>query len=128
MNRAIPKILSVLFLALSVTACDSGGDDADPTLDGNWSGTTVVGTSSIQMTVNLVENNRVINGSGTLVIGGNFAVTVTGTHNYPNVTLTITDGIDTLSFTGTVAGGDNSITGSLTGGGLTGTISFTLSR
>jgi hypothetical protein len=127
MHSSIARLLPLLLVSLLLTACDSGGD-SDPTVDGTWTGTTVVGGSSIQMDLNLVENNRVINGTGTLNIGGSFAVTITGTHNYPNVTMSITDGIDTLVYTATMAGDDKTLTGNLTGGGLTGSISITLRK
>ncbi len=127
MYRSFARLIPLLLVTFMLSACDSEGD-ADPTVDGTWTGTTVLNGSSLQLDLNLVENNRVITGTGTLNIGGSFAVNVSGTHNYPNATMNISDGVDVLVFTSTLAGDDKTLTGNLTGVGITGSISFTIRK
>lgn len=123
----LTRYIFPLLLLFVLPACDSGGDD-EPELSGIWTGTTVVDGLSIQMDLNLRERDGAISGNGSLNIGGVFSVNINGTHNYPDVTLNISDGTVNLVYSGTVAGDDNTISGNLTGGGLTGVIPITLRR
>ena len=114
--KTITSTIFVCMLLLSA-ACDS--NQSTPELDGRWSGTTVIDGLQISITVLLSENNGVVNGNGTLTADQSFAVIVAGTHEFPNVSLTLsTDVFETLSFSGTMTSNETAIAGSLSGAGL----------
>ena len=117
--KLAPALLLLLFVF--VAGCDSGGDDdeSDPTVTGSWVGTTTVQGAVLTMDIQLTERDQTINGSGSLTLVDPIAVRITGTHNFPNVALTITSsGLQDLNFTGTLAGGGESLTGRLVGSGF----------
>ena len=112
-----------LLLALVVTvggAC--GGDDGlapgeEVLVTGTWSGTT---TTGLVLTLTMTESSSgVVSGTGTF--GSDAAVlNVTiqqGSHNFPNLSLTIVAGDDILTFLGTVAS-QTRIEGRFNGSGL----------
>lgn len=104
-----------LLLLLALPACDSTEDDPEPTLDGTWRGTTTLQGGTIEMRLELIENDRNVTGTGRLnIAGSNFNIGVRGVHNYPRFSLTIIDdaGPD-LTFEGTLAGGDAIMNGTL---------------
>lgn len=83
-----------------------------------WSG--VISTSLQSLSVTLVENSGVVNGTGLLSFSPSpLALTVTGTYTAPALTLTITSGLyPAIQLTGTISG--KVLTATLTGSGFTG--------
>ena len=112
-----------LLLALVVTvggAC--GGDDGlapgeEVLVTGTWSGTTTIG---LVLTLTMTESSSgVVSGTGTF--GSDAAVLHVpiqqGSHNFPNLSLTIVAGGDILTFLGTVES-QTRIEGRFNGSGL----------
>jgi hypothetical protein len=95
------------------------GDDPvvveDPTVTGSWIGTT--GTTTLLLTMNEAASGAVT-GGGSLTDASTVALTISsGTHVFPNLTLTITaTGFSDLNLTGTVTSA-TSIAASLNGSG-----------
>ncbi len=67
------KQLTTIFLALLLFGCDSQGND-DPNVSGTWSGV----TSGLVVTMNLVEKDNGVTGTGKI---GVVVITLLGTHN-----------------------------------------------
>jgi len=113
------KKLAVLALILALAAC--GGDATGPktpSVSGGWTGT-VMEAGSLNLT--LVETSGTLTGSGSLS-AGTFAaaLTVTGAHAHPNVSLTMKSaGYEDMNFAGTMTD-DRTIAGTLNGSGFSG--------
>lgn len=100
-------------------ACDSNNeDDADATVNGSWSGTAVVSGVSLTINMQLTENSRIVSGAGTLSFDQSYAITINGTHNYPEIAMNISTELGPINYSGTLAGDDETITGNMSGGGL----------
>lgn len=132
MNFSTPRHLFALLLcasvALALPACDSGGDE-EPGIEGQWSGTANVQGGAISVDVTLNESDGDISGNGVLNVGGETASTdVSGTYNYPNVSLTFsTQQYEDLSISGDINEGGTQIDGELNGSGFSGQV-ITLTR
>ena len=104
---------------LLLSAC---GGETTPTVNGRWSGSaTSASLGLVTLTLTLSESeNGAITGSGNIVDGENVAVTVTGTHADPNVSMNLSLGaqFEAINFAGQFVG-DNTITGTLNGSGFT---------
>lgn len=112
-------LLLLAVLPFTVISCDSGGDEGDPVVTGSWFGTTTVQGDTFTMDVQLTERDSQITGNGTMTFVETVAVTVQGTHNFPNVSITLqSTGFEDLNFNGTLSGDGNAITGSLRGSGF----------
>jgi hypothetical protein len=125
-----PLLLAALCLvmAASTTGCDSGGEDENPTVTGSWTGTATPPGGSITINLQLTERDQTINGSGTISGAQTIAVSVSGTHNYPNVSLTISSpGLEALNFQGSLAGDSRTLPGNLSGSGFE-NFAFTLRK
>lgn len=72
-------------LVVALVGCDSG-NDPDPTVDGRWSGTMTFQGAAANISMDLLENNQRVTGTG---IAGTFTMTLTGTHRYPDLSLVI---------------------------------------
>lgn len=106
----------VLVLSLLAASCGETATEVQvATMSGRWVGT----TAGVTADVTLAETNTQITGSGSLTTPiGNVPVTVTGTNNHPNVSLTLrSTGRPDGNFTGTFTD-DNSVTGTITVPGL----------
>ncbi len=122
------QVALLLAITLVGVGCDSGGDDKDPGLSGQWMGTTTVqgATFTVDMQLNEVSGN--VNANGTIVFVEPLAVTGSGTYNFPNVSLTIkSTGFADLNFTGTLSADGDQLTGSMRGSGFD-NFSITLRR
>jgi hypothetical protein len=121
MRRALILPL-VLLLAGFLTACDSSDPDPvqnNPALSGQWRGTATVQGSTLTVNLQIVENNGVVNGNGTITLANPVAVSATGTYNFPSVALTIrSSGLEDLNFTGTLGADGRSLSGSMSGSGF----------
>ena len=121
MLHPVKRGLSFLFLialSVSLTSCDSNSEDADPTVNGSWSGTAVVSGVSLTINMQLTENSRIVSGAGTLSFDQSYAIVINGTHNYPEVAMNISTELGPVNYSGTLAGDDETITGNMSGGGL----------
>jgi hypothetical protein len=108
-----------LILVAGTTGCDSGGDEETPTVTGTWRGTANVGGASLTMNLQLTERDQSINGSGTIVGAQSIAVSISGTHNFPNVSMTISSaGLEPLNFLGVLSGDNRTLQGNLSGSGF----------
>lgn len=122
MHRLASRLLfflCLLTLPVALMACDSAEEDEDPTISGQWQGTANFQGTPLTVSILLTERDQAITGSGTVTFVNPVAVSVTGTHNYPNVALTIqSSGLEDLNFSGTLTGDARSISGSLSGSGF----------
>lgn len=109
----------LIALSVSLTACDSNDNSGqDQTVNGSWAGTAVVSGVSLTLTLQLTENSRIVSGAGTLSFDQSYAVTVNGTHNYPEIALNVSTELGPINYSGTLAGDNETITGNMSGGGL----------
>ena len=121
----------MLFSALVAMALACGGDGGNepsvPDAQGQWNGTinTSGGSGSLALTLNEAGGN--ITGSGTLTVPGNaIALTVTGNHAHPNISLQMSSpGFEPMNLGGTLS--DTQIQGVLNGSGFV-NIAVTLTR
>lgn len=113
MRRSV--LLTLVFATL--TACDSGPTEPPiPSLTGRWTGT----SGEMAVDITLTETDGSLTGSGNLTWdSGSLAVTTTGTHAHPNVSMTIrATGYQDIDYTGSMSG-DAAISGRLNGSGFT---------
>lgn len=116
------RILTALFgliLLLPLAACgDDPAEPENPTLNGRFVGNTF----GVQVDLSLAETAGDVSGTGTLVVptqpGASttttIPVTITGTHNHPNVALTArAQGQPDANFAGQFTG-DDAVSGTLT--------------
>ncbi len=124
MNTAQRLLRTVLLLALialpaALMGCDSNEEEKDPTADGSWTGSTIVNAVPISLDLTMVENSRIVTGTGSFNVGTAFSVDVNGTHNYPDISLTIRDNLgEQLNFKGLMAGDGRQIAGNVTGASI----------
>lgn len=117
--------LFLLLLALPlVAACDSA-DPAPPppppppSLGGSWAGSTTIQGLVFSLSAQLVENNGVVNGNGTLTYQNPLAVTITGTYNFPSVSMTIrASGFEDLNYSATLGADGRTLSGTMSGSGF----------
>ncbi len=115
----VARPIAGLFLAvLLVAGCsgDGGTGSKSPSLTGTWGHTDpALPALGILVTLTLVEGEGgAVSGSGQILSNGPRNVSITGIHNNPNVSLTLSGGTScTGSFTGTFSD-NNTITGTTT--------------
>lgn len=117
-----PKPVLPLLFALLIAAC--GGDDAaapkDIVVTGEWAGRAGAGNGVFDIEITMTETEGSVSGTGRFVAAGAVvaAFTLSGTHTFPEVALTIVaTGFQDALFTGSFTG-DNTITGQLNGSGF----------
>jgi hypothetical protein len=125
-RKAIAAAIAAAALAGAAGACKQPLDVGNFSVAGTWVGraTKTVGTDSVgyTFTLDLKQDQASISGSGTIAADSGSADTkVSGTWAYPAVTLQLTSsGFAPLGFASQFATRD-SLKGTLTGSGLTGT-------
>jgi len=110
------KILLVLIIPFVLMACSDSTGPAIPSMAGTWQGTSEGLT--LRMTLNQSETGAV-SGNGTLSGSDmSIALTVSGTHNHPNVSLTgQASGYSDMNYSGHFQS-DNLVAGSISGSGF----------
>jgi hypothetical protein len=111
------RILSLALMLALLAACGDGPTDPPiPSLTGRWTGT----TGDIAVDLTLTETGGALSGSGHLAAPSmSLAITATGTHAHPNVSMTIrAQGYEDMDYSGTMSG-DAAIVGRLNGSGFT---------
>lgn len=108
-------VLGMLSLGIAVGCGKDATAPQQPSMTGNWQGSAT--PQFITMTLN--ESNTHVSGSGTITDGVTTAnLTVTGSHNHPQVSLQVTPGgFVPITLTGTFSGPDT-VKASLTGSGF----------
>jgi hypothetical protein len=109
MRKMIHVILLSILTLFQAIACDSGGS-GDPDLRGKWNGSAVFPNSPFPLAIHFKVDidSTDISGTGTFQLASTntFRTTefvVTGTYDYPNVTLRFSSEPDRVDiFTGTV--------------------------
>jgi hypothetical protein len=121
MRRALILPLALL-LAVSLAACDSSDPDpvqTNPSLSGEWRGSENLQGNQLSLNLQLLENNGVVNGTGTIQVQNSLAVSVSGIYNFPTVSLTMRNNtIEDVNFTGSLAADGRSINGQMSGSGI----------
>lgn len=117
MRKMARGLVGLLLVTVVVAAC--GKDDQGPKIpsaSGSWSGN--VAGATFQLTLNEDEDNR-LDGSGSMsASSAAIALTASGRHVHPNVTLTLeATGYQDMNFSGRFSG-DDTIIGSLNGSGF----------
>lgn len=117
--------LFMLLLALPlVTACDSADPEpppppGPPALSGQWQGSTTIQGLVFSLNAQLVENSGVVNGNGTLNFQNPIAVNITGTYNFPSVSMTIrSNGFEDLNYSATLGADGRTLSGTMSGSGF----------
>ena len=120
-------IAAVLVGVLALGCKDSGGPAAHNVI-GRWSGTFVDDGATLTLSLVLAENGSTLSGSGTLsVLGESLAVSASGTHSHPDVSITIsTPGYQPSNITLTCTDTDH-LTGRVNGSGFV-NLAITLTR
>ena len=110
------KLLAVSAL-LAIAGCADVSAPETPTMSGPWIGT--VGGTTIRAV--MTEDKNVVTGSGHVAFGAQtVAMAVTGTHVYPNVSLTMrVPGFQDLNYMGRFTS-PNTIQGRANGSGFNG--------
>ena len=113
--KRLTTLSALLLTAALISGCDSGMDD-DPTVTGRWSGTMQVLGNSVTVTMDLLEEDLRVTGTGTV---GTFASVLTGTHRFPDVSLTSsTTGLLDSHYSATLSDNGRTITGTWTEPGV----------
>jgi hypothetical protein len=95
-----------------MAACGSSTSPA-PALNGSWTGT----AQDVALSVTLTQSGTQVTGTGQLVSGETFPVTVTGTFAAPGFALTLTpDQFVPVTYTGSIS--HDTLTGHLNGSGF----------
>jgi len=110
-------------VALAFALACGGGDSNGPSkdIDGAWKGGTSTQNFNLFVDINLVDAGGHISGGGTL--SGSFGcdIQVTGSRTNDRVNLAFTcPGYEPVNFSGHVSSTGNSIPGSISGSGFTG--------
>jgi hypothetical protein len=104
-RQASMRRIAVLSLALALAACGGDSTSPPPSFTGTWTADAIDGGTAFTVTVITVEQNAgQITGTGSFTVGdaGGIALTVTGTHVYPQVSLTLkASGFQDSNITGT---------------------------
>jgi hypothetical protein len=97
----------------------TGAALATPSLSGIWGGPIQLDSTSAGAVVSLNETAETVSGYGEFIVSpGGLSFTVTGTHSYPSVSLTLQiSGLEDVNYSGTLSGSDT-IYGSLNGIGF----------
>jgi len=116
MRKAALALISVGLLVLTTACRDEPNAPKTPTVTGSWSGTTDNATLSLTLTE---SSDRSVSGSGHISSPSNsIALTVTGTHAHPSVSLILkATGYQDVNFQGEFSA-DDRIIGSLNGSGF----------
>lgn len=123
--RSMKRVAWLVLTTLVITACGDSSGPRTPSMTGTWNGS----IGSYSMSITLREQSGSITGNGVdQWSGGSSALTVTGTHNHPQVALTLqSQGYQDMAFTGEFGSTDNRVVGQLSGAGFSNE-SFTLIR
>jgi hypothetical protein len=117
-SMTLNKVLPLFLLSFIVVACSDSSGSRTPSLTGSWGGTLEGATVNFVAT----ETSNSISGNGFISSGElSIAITLTGTHAHPNVSLTIqSSGFEDMSFTGSFVS-DDQIAGRVNGSGFVNT-------
>lgn len=127
LKRPRNAILLMVAIAFLTFGCGTDSNE-DPSVSGSWLGTATINGGTMTMSIQLQENSGSLNGNGTLTFVDPLAINATGTHNYPNVSMTIrSSDLQDMNFNATMSGDGNALTGTLQGSGFN-NFSFTLRR
>lgn len=116
------KFLFCSLLVFAICACDSGGSNSPPSLDGPYEIQTQIDGSDVTYDLDLKESDDNLSGSGLLIVedpNSPRAVTVdlniSGSHNHPdvNIQMDVQNG-GTISFDGTSGEDGERVGGTLT--------------
>jgi hypothetical protein len=116
--KKLISLLVALFLVLFALGCSEDEESnpvnpSDPSLSGSWMGSGGI----LVIDMNLTQSGTSVSGSGTMQ--NVLACTISGTNNYPNVSLTFSvSGAQPTTFSGTFAHKDT-LSGKLNGSGFT---------
>jgi len=131
MNIQFLKSRKILLLISAIALLSFGcGTDSneDPSVSGSWMGTATIEGGTLTINLQILENSGNLNGNGTLTFVEPLSINANGTHNYPNVSMTIrSSNLEDLNYNATLSGDGNSLTGTLQGSGFN-NFSFTLRR
>lgn len=91
-----------------------------PTASGNWIATITASGLTIAVNLSLSQDaNMAVTGGGTFAAATSSAVSVSGFHNFPTVSLTVTSsGFQDMNYSGTMSADGTRITGTLNGSGF----------
>ncbi len=111
----------LLALAVTLAACGESATEPDlPDIGGPWEGPILTRSTIVLL---LFDVEGAVSGSGWIDVPSGTDVNfseVTGSHNYPNVNLTIrASGYQDIILTGTLSGAGTTITARLNGSGFT---------
>jgi hypothetical protein len=118
------RVLTMLALAAMVACGDSSGPET-PSMAGTWTATSQT-SNGVQFVIglNLTQADRAISGSGSLTLPDGTlvsALTVTGTHTYPQVGMTMTStGFEPMIFQGEFSNA-STVRGQIDGSGFVAT-------
>ena len=116
--KKLLSLLTVLLLVIFILSCSDDDESNpvnsnDPSLTGSWNGTGAM----LVIAMNLSQSGTSISGSGTMQ--GILACTISGSNNYPDVSLTFSvTGAQPTTFTGVFSQKDT-VSGKLNGSGFT---------
>lgn len=111
-------ILFILLSLLTLSGCkkeQTTSPEPNPSLTGRWFGA----SGGLMISLTLTESNQSVSGSGSISSGTqSLAITISGTHVYPNVSLNISaTGYQPMNFTGRFSD-KNTIPGKFNGSGF----------
>jgi hypothetical protein len=106
------RLLFSLVVALGMAACASSTSPT-PTLNGSWTGS----DANTALSLTLTQTGTQVTGTGQLVSGGTYPLTVTGTVAAPAFSLTMTPGqFAPVAYTGSLS--HDTLKGRLNGSGI----------
>lgn len=114
--------IALILLLIVAFGCDSG-DSGPPSLSGDWELRTQINEVNLTYDLSITEESQNLSGTGTLTVedqnssqAATFDVTaIRGTHDHPSVDIEVdTEDGSTSQFDGTVEGGGERMTGTLT--------------
>jgi hypothetical protein len=117
---------SVVLIAAAVAGviwagCQSSSGPSNPRLTGTFSGSSpCCGGGTMTLTMSLTQTGTTVSGSGTWTTPNTTqAMTIAGTMNFPNLSLTLTTpGFNPMVITGTLNQAGNQISGAINGSGF----------
>ena len=112
------RLIALSAFALLI-ACGGSTSPAPPSVAGTWTG--VTGAQTLSMTI--VENSGVVNGSGTITgtLSGTVSLTISGTFTNPTLAVSMASGtFQPIGLTAVLSG--KVLTGNLNGSGFTGDV------
>jgi hypothetical protein len=122
--RIAHKYFAVLLVTFGLfwTGCDSNESDPDPIVTGTYSDVISLSGLAVNFQMTFSETDGSVSGNGTMgVPAGSVALTASGTHNHPSISLTFSStGFTDFNLSGTVSEDGDRITGTLSGSELDG--------